>query len=75
MKLASAEVSELLDKEDNIPPTCDELETISKREQSRLEREAGRTEVRPSLLGEDTEIMESKSISSIQPKHKPGRPR
>lgn len=74
VKPASAEVQEILDKEDDIPPTYDELETISKREWSRLEREAGRIGVRPPLLEEGTETMESESTSSVQPKRKPGRP-
>ena len=41
VKPALAKIQEILNKEDDIPPTYNELETISRREWSRLEREAG----------------------------------
>lgn len=73
LKPMSAEVQKILDIEDNIPPTYEELETIFKQEWSKLKRESGRTRVRPFLLRKSTMMVESESNSSIQMKCKPGK--
>lgn len=64
-----------MNTEDNIPPTYEELETISKQEWSKLKREVEQTEIRLLLLREDTMIVESESISSVQAKCKPRKSR
>lgn len=75
MKPASAKVQKILDMENDIPPTYEELEIISKREWSKLKREARQTGVCSLLSGKTIIIVESESTSSVQSKRKPRKPR
>lgn len=59
--------------EDDISLIYEELETISKQEWSKLEKEAGWTKIRLFLLAEATMIVKFESTSSIQSKRKPER--
>lgn len=60
----------MLDIEDNISLTYEELETVSKQEWNKLEREARQQKVRLSLLRENIIMLESESTSSVQSKYK-----